>query len=58
MQHHEHVSNLERLKNYIFGGAGMAISLADITGVFQCIAAIGGAILVLRQLYRDWKKNG
>lgn len=49
---------LTRIKNYIFGAGGMALSLADLTGILQFIAALAGAILVCRQLWHDIYKKG
>lgn len=53
----EQITATERFKNYFFGGGGVALSLADITGVLQFIAALAGAVLVCRQLWRDFKRK-
>lgn len=48
----------EPVKNYVVGFAGISIGITDITNFFQAIAAIGGAILVIHQVYRTfWKKK-
>lgn len=47
----------EPVKNYAVGVAGMTVGLTDITNFFQAIAAIGGAILVLIQLYKQLRKK-
>ena len=48
----------EPARNYIIGMAGISIGITDITNFFQAIAAIGGAILVMHQVYRTfWKKK-
>lgn len=50
----EHV---EAAKNIVVGVAGMSIGLSDITSVAQTIAAVGGAILVLVQIYKLIRKK-
>jgi len=45
---------IQATKNYLFGFGGLGLSLADITGIAQTIAAVAGAVLVCRQLYRDF----
>ncbi len=47
---------IEATANYLIGGLGISISLADITGLFQCLGAIAGAALVILQLCRSLKK--
>ena len=47
----------ERAANYTVGGTGIGVSLVQATDTLQFIAALGGAILVCRQLYRDIKKK-
>jgi len=48
----------EAVRNFAIGFAGMSIGLVDITNFFQAIAAIGGAILVMHQLYKTfWRKK-
>jgi hypothetical protein len=48
---------IERAANYVVGGTGIGLSLVEATSYFQFIAAFAGAILVVRQLWRDIKKN-
>lgn len=47
----------QQIKNYGMGFLGISVTLADVTDTAQAIAAIAGAILVCRQLYKDIKKK-
>lgn len=49
--------HIDPVKNYAIGVAGITIGLADVTNFFQALAAIGGAILVLHQVYKTFKKK-
>jgi hypothetical protein len=53
----DHPEQLSQIKNYGFGILGFSTTLADVTDIFQAIGVIAGALLVCRQLYRDFKKK-
>ena len=58
MQNHEHAqTKLEAGFNWAIGIGGITIGLQDITHIAQAIAAVGGAIIVLVQLYRMVRKK-
>ena len=53
MQNHEQAqTKLEAGINWAIGIGGITIGLQDITHIAQAIAAVGGAFIVLVQLYR------
>lgn len=54
---HTKNSAIERATNYTVGGTGIGLSLVEATSYLQFLAALAGAILVCRQLYRDVKKK-
>jgi len=47
----------EPIKNYVIGIAGFSIGITDITNIAQAVAAIGGAALVLLQLWKQLRKK-
>lgn len=47
----------DAVKNYVIGVAGISVGLTEITNVAQAIAAVGGAILVIVQIYKLFKKR-
>lgn len=56
LEHSPLKEHFEALKNFFLGMAGISIGLQDITNVCQAITVIGGAMLVLIQLYKLLKK--
>ncbi len=58
LEEHERLrQQWDAIKNYVIGLTGISIGLADITNIAQAIAAVGGAILVMWQLYDRFKKK-
>ena len=43
--------------NIVIGVGGVTIGLQDITNIAQAIAAVGGAILVVYQCWRTFRKK-